>query len=140
MSREVWKAVETKAGKVRIAEAKRRREKWEEMRRKEAEGERRKEKEEKTKGGEDNISKKDGREMGDLGWEGKSSKIWRRGHKISTLEIPQVDSYLWKESEWENANEEVVGLHDRGEEWVYAKKGEILSVVEGRKKRDTQVY
>ena len=37
------------------------------MRRKEVEGERRKEKEEKTKGGEDNISKKDGREMGDLG-------------------------------------------------------------------------
>jgi len=25
-----------------------------------------------------------------------------------------------------------VGLHDRGEGWVYAKEGEILSVVEGR--------
>ena len=68
MSREVWKVVEAKAGKTRIAKTKRREE--EERKEKEAKEEEveeeRKEKEE-TKKAENNKSKKSGRKIGDLG-------------------------------------------------------------------------
>ena len=59
--------------------------------------------------------------MGNLGWREGGSKVWR-GQEISSLKIPQVDSYLWKESEWEDTNENVVGLCDRGKGRIYAKK------------------
>ena len=58
MSRQVWEAVETEAGKVRIAKTKRRREER---------GKRKKE--------ENDRSKKSGKEMGNLGQRKRSSKV-----------------------------------------------------------------
>ena len=56
-------------------------------------------KEEKTKRKKNGRNKESSRRIGDLGWGGRSSKIWRRGQEIGFSKILQVDSCLWKESE-----------------------------------------
>ena len=138
MSREVWKVVEAKAEKTGIAKTKRREE--EERKEKEAKKEEveegRKEKEE-TKKAENNESKKSGRKIGDLGWREKSSKVRGRSQEISSSKILQMDSYLWKENKWEDANKEAVWSYNRSEERIYAKKGEGISIIKKGERRGT---
>ena len=86
-----------------------------------------KEKERKSDG-----SKEDSREIGDLGWEGESSKVWRKDQEISFSRVPQINSYFWKESKWENTKKEVVELYNRGKGRVCTKKGEDISIVKRR--------
>jgi len=47
-----------------------------------------------------------------------------------------MNLYLWKESEWENANKESIESYNRGKEKVCAKEGKDVFVVKRRKKRD----
>ena len=75
----------------------------EEEKRKEEKEQKEKEKKE-TKKGENDKSKEGGRKIGDLEWREGSSKVQRRGWETSSLEVPQVDLYFWKKSEWENTN------------------------------------
>jgi len=82
VSRGMWKTVETGTGKVRMGEAKGRREKrrsWKE--------EGRKGKEDKEKG-EDNGSEESSREMGNMGGGGGSSKVRSRGQEVGTRKVP----------------------------------------------------
>ena len=101
VSRRMWKIVEAKAGKTRVAKIKRWREERErekETRRERVEEEGRKEKEEKTKKEENGRSEESGGEMGDLGWRWGSSKVRERGQEIGFSKVPWVDLCLWKES------------------------------------------
>jgi len=47
--------------------------------------------------GEQNRGKK-------IGWERRSSKVRKRGQEIGISKILQMNSYFWKEGEWENAD------------------------------------
>jgi len=79
VSGRMWKAVETKAREVRIAETERRggkRESRKEVRRK---GKGKGEKTEKTEKGKNNRCKKNGRRMKDMGEGERSSEVGRRG-------------------------------------------------------------
>ena len=67
--------------------------------------------------------------MGNLGWREGGSKIQRRGQEISFLKILQVDSCLWKESKWENADKEVVELYNRDKERICAKEEKGVLIV-----------
>ena len=51
-----------------------------------------------------------------------------------------MDSCIWKENEWENANEESVRSCDRDEERVDTKKEKGVSVVKTREGRDAWVH
>ena len=51
-----------------------------------------------------------------------------------------MNLYLWKESKWESANKEVIGLCDKDKRRICTKEGEDVSIVEGRKRRDAWVY
>ena len=94
MFRQIWKSVEAKARKIRVAKAKRR-----ESKRRTSKEERRKEaeKEEKAEKEKDNRDKENRREVEDLRWRKRSSKI-RRSEEVSSRMIPQVDQSFWKES------------------------------------------
>ena len=101
VSRRMWKTVEAKAGKTKVAKTKRRREergREKETRRERAEKGGRKEKEEKTKKEENDRSEERGGEMGDLGWREESSKVRERGQEIGSSKVLWVDLYLWKKS------------------------------------------
>jgi len=77
----MWKAVETKAGEVRIAETERRggkRESRKEVRRK-GKGKGKGEKTEKTEEGKNNRCKKNSKRMGDMGEGERSNEVGRRG-------------------------------------------------------------
>jgi len=79
VSRRMWKAVETKAEEIRVAETERRggkRGSRKEARRKEKEKE---EKTEKTKEGKNDRYKKDGGRMGDMRGGKRSSEVRGRG-------------------------------------------------------------
>ena len=78
--------------------------------------------------------------MGNLGWGEKDSGIWRGSQKISNSKVPQVDPCLWKKSEWEDTNEEVVGSYNKGEGRVCTEKEEDVSIVEKRERKDIQVH
>ena len=65
-------------------------------------------------------------------WEERGSKIWRRGQGIGFSEVPQVDSYLWKESKWEDADKEAVGSYNWSEEKICAKEVEDIPTVKKR--------
>ena len=76
ISREMWKVVETEAGKTKVAKTEKRRakrRKGKETRGKRAEEKRKKE--EKTKKKKNNGDKEDGKRIGDLGWGRKSNKV-----------------------------------------------------------------
>jgi len=77
-------------------------------------------------------SKEGGRGMGNLGW--------RRGKEISSSKVPQVNSYLWKESKWEDINEKDVGSCDRSKGRVCTEKKKDIPIVKGRKRRGMRVY
>ena len=51
-----------------------------------------------------------------------------------------MDSYLWKESKWEDINKEIVRPYNKDERRVYTKKEEGVSIVKARKKRSMRVY
>ena len=86
MSRGVWKIVEAKAEKFRIAKTKRGRKKErkrEKMRRERAEEERK----EKTKKEKNNRSKEGVREIEDLEWRWRSSKVRKRSKETSVWAV-----------------------------------------------------
>jgi len=64
----------------------------------EVKGRREKGKKEETKKRENNGSKESSREMGDLGQEGKSSKIQRKDQEIGFSKSSTIKLCLWKES------------------------------------------
>jgi len=80
MLREVWKAVKTKARKVRVEKAERRRKKGgkKEMRTKRAE---------KTKKRKNNEGKESSRGMGNLGQRRRSSKVGGRRKIVGTRKV-----------------------------------------------------
>jgi len=78
--------------------------------------------------------------MGDLGWRGESSKVQRRGWETSFSKVLQVILCLWKKSEWENTNKEVMGLYNWSKERIYTKEGEDISVVKEREERGVRIY
>ena len=83
----MWKAVEAKARKIRMAKTKRRREKEgkrEEARRKEREEKGKAKAKERKKGG----SAKSGGRMRDLGWGRRNSKVRSRSKEAGTRKIP----------------------------------------------------
>ena len=96
------------------------------------ENKRERKKRRRTKERKSDGSKEDSREIGDLEWEGESSKVWRKDQEIGFSRVPQINPYFWKESKWENTNKEVVELYNRGKGRVCAKKGEDISVVKRR--------
>jgi len=51
-----------------------------------------------------------------------------------------MDTCLWKESKWENADKEVVRLYNRSKERVYAKKEKDIFIVKKREKRSMWVH
>ena len=114
VSRRMWKAVETKAGKTGMAKVEKKKEKKKRSRKKRKE------------------RKESGGEVWDLGWEERGSKIWRRGQEIGISKVPQMDPFFWKESEWEDANEEDVGLCNRIERRIYTIEKENLSLIQRR--------
>jgi len=79
----MWKAVETKAGKIRVAEIEKRGSKGgsrKKVRRKgKGKGKGKEEKTEKTKEEKNSRYKKDGRRMRDMGGGGRSSEVRGRG-------------------------------------------------------------
>ena len=81
----MWKAVETKAEKVRMAETEERRKK--ERNRKETR-EKREDGKEKTKERKEDEGKKSSRRIEDLKWREKSSKVRERIKEVSSREIP----------------------------------------------------
>ena len=88
MPRRVWEAIETRAGEVRIVEAKRR------------EGERGSRKKTGRIGNkeENGRSKESSRGMGDLGGRGGGSKVRRGSKKIGIRKVSPMDKSLWKET------------------------------------------
>ena len=74
MSRRVWKAVEAKVEKSRMAEAEGGREEVE-----------KREIEKKQK---NNRDKESGRRIRDLGWGRRSSNTWRKGQEIGFSKVP----------------------------------------------------
>jgi len=90
----VWKAVETSAGEVGMGETERGRSK-----RGSRKKERRKGKEEKIEEGENHRNKKSSRRVGDMGREGRSSKVGGRSEEVSTREVSQVDKGVWEEED-----------------------------------------
>jgi len=72
-----------------------------------------------------------------LGW---SSKVWRRGQEIDLSRVSQVDLCLWKESKWENANEESMRSYNRDKERICAEKEKDISVIKRREGRGVWVY
>jgi len=87
MSREVWKAVDTKAEKGRVAKAKGRREKEKEGKKTEGKGSRKETKKEKTKRRKDNRYKESGGRIGNLGQGRGGSKVRERGEKAGPRKI-----------------------------------------------------
>ena len=141
--RGMWKAMDTKAGKIRVAKTKVRRkerEKRKEMRREETEEGGKKKKEEKTKKEENNGSEEDNKGMEDFGWRKKSSKVQRRDQEIGFSKVLQVDPYLWKESEWKNVNEKSIGLCNRSKREICTKERKSISIVKERERRGVWVY
>ena len=55
-------------------------------------------------------------------WDKEEKVVKSKGQKIGILKISQVDSYLWKESKWEDADKEVVKLSNKGKESVCTEK------------------
>jgi len=51
-----------------------------------------------------------------------------------------VDLYLQKESKWEDANKESIGLCDRSKEKVYTKKEKGISIIKGREREGVQFF
>ena len=51
-----------------------------------------------------------------------------------------MDSYIWKEGKWENANEEDVGSCDRDKGEIHTEKRESVSVIERRERRGVWVH
>ena len=136
MSREVWKVVEVKAGKTGVVKTKKRGEEGrKEKEAKEERVEEERKEEEETKKGENNGSKKSGRRIGDLGWRKRSSKVRGRSQEIISFKVPQMDSYLWKENKWEDANKEAVGSYNRSEEIICAKEREGISIIKREERR-----
>ena len=88
MSRRVWKVVENKVGKVRMAEAERRREGEESRKETRRGGEEEGIKSKETKKGEKDGSQKNNRKIGDPGWRGRSDKVGGRGQETSLRKIP----------------------------------------------------
>jgi len=88
------------ARKVRMVETKGRRTEGGRRQKARTEGtkERRRKEEDKTKERKGNKCKKDSRRMRNLGQGGRSGKIRRRGKKVGTKMIPQVDQGFWKEN------------------------------------------
>ena len=111
-----------------------------ETRREGAEKGGRKEKEEKTKKEKNNESKEGSRRIGDLGWERGSKKVWRKDQEISSSKVLEVDTYLWKESEWENTNKEGMKLCNRNERRVCAEQREDISIVKRKERKDMRVH
>jgi len=58
--------------------------------------------------------------------------------KIGSLKVPQVDLYFQKESKWENADKESMGLCNWVKERIYTKK-EGVFVIKRRERRSIQV-
>jgi len=79
VSGRMWKAVETKAGEVRIAETERRGGKRKSRKKVRRKGKGKGEKTEKTEEGKNNRCKKNGRRIGDMGEGERSSEVGRRG-------------------------------------------------------------
>ena len=71
----MWKAVETKAGKIRVAEIEKRGSKGGSRKRVRRKGKGKGEKTEKTKEEKNDRYKKDGRRIGDIGGGGRSSEV-----------------------------------------------------------------
>ena len=95
VSREVWKTVEAKARKTRIAKTK----------------ERRKEKKKETEKEEDNRNEENSRGMENLGW--RRSKIGGESKKASIWIFPSVNICFWKESKQKNANKKTIRSYNR---------------------------
>ena len=91
MSRGMWKAVETKIGKVRIAKAKERRKKRKGREETRREGDKKETEEEKTEKRKSNRYKKSSGRVGDLEGKKKSYEVGRRGEKVGSRNISQVD-------------------------------------------------
>ena len=141
--REVWKVVEAKVGEGRVAKAKKGREKErsrKEIRREETRERRRKKKEEKTKKEENDKSEENNRGVGNLGWGSRSSEVRRKGKEVGIWAFLLMYIYLWKESQWENANKKVMGLYNWFKERICTEEGKSVLIVKGRKRRGAQVY
>ena len=121
-----WRLKQRKSGWQKQKE----KEKRKEVRREGVKRERKEEKE--TKKGENDGGEDSSRGIGNLGWTGKNSKVWKRGQEIGSSKILQINLYLWKEGKWENANKEVVGSCNRGERRICIEEGKGVSVVKRR--------
>jgi len=51
-----------------------------------------------------------------------------------------MNSYLWKERKWKDADKEIVGSHNGDKERVCANKEKGISIVKRRKGRGMQVH
>ena len=78
--------------------------------------------------------------MGDLEQEGESSKIQRKDQEIGFSKALQMKLCLWKESKWEDADKEVVGLCNRDKRRICAKEGEDVSIIKRGKRRNVWVH
>ena len=124
VSRGVRKAVETSAGEVGMGETERGRSK-----RGSRKKERRKGKEEKIEEGENHKNKKSSRRVGDMGREGRSSKVGGGSEEVSTGEVSQVDKGVWEEAIGEDAYKKIVGSRDRCEGGIHAKERKDVPTV-----------
>ena len=89
MPRRVWEAMETRAGEVRVAEAKERGGQRESRKKTGRMG---------NKGEENSRSKESSKGMGDLGQRGGGSKVGRESKKVDARKVSPMDKSLWKET------------------------------------------
>ena len=78
--------------------------------------------------------------MGDLKWRRRSSKIRRRSKEVSTKIFSLVDSYVWKETDWKNADKKDMGSCNWDKEKVCAEEGKDVSVVKEGERRSVWVH
>ena len=123
MLRRVWKAVEAKAGEVRIAEAKERSRK-----------ETRRTKKEKA------TEEEDDERMEDLEGGRKSSKVRREDKEISSQKVLSVDKSVWQETIGEKAHTKNLGPCHQHEGRICANKEEGIPAVKERKRGGAEVY
>jgi len=126
VSGEVWKTVETKARKGKVAKVEGGRSKEKSRKKAREKGDREKMEEEKNK---DNRYKEGSRKRRNLGQEERSCEVRERSEETGSRKVSQVDKSVWQEAVRANAHQKSIELCYRYERRICAEKEKGVSLV-----------